>query len=170
MSFDIRTGLPKDAAAIEAVRIATWRVAYRDVMPPSLLDGLEVLPEMVRARSEALADGGASAVVAERDGRVRGFALYGPSRDDDIPGMEVYALYVLPEEFSTGMGHALMRAARSRMEAAGCAEAGLWVLAGNARARRFYERYGFTPSGRTVTRGDPPLKEVHYRLPLAAST
>ncbi|SEG38731.1 Ribosomal protein S18 acetylase RimI [Nonomuraea solani] len=169
MSFHIRTALPDDADAIETVRMATWRVAYAGVMPRSLLDGLEVRPEQVRARSEALATGSASGMVAVRDGLLQGFSLYGPSRDDDIPGMEVYALYVLPAEFSTGMGRALMTATMEEITAAGCPEAGLWVLAENARARRFYERYGFTPSGRTVRRGDPPLDEVHYRLPLAGS-
>jgi ribosomal protein S18 acetylase RimI-like enzyme len=92
--------------------------------------------------------------------------MYGPSRDDDIPGTEVYAIYVLPEEFSTGMGRALMAAAVAELP--GAAEVGLWVLADNPRARRFYERFGFTLSGRSKTLPHPPLQEVHYRLRLPA--
>ncbi|NRQ36763.1 GNAT family N-acetyltransferase [Nonomuraea sp. NN258] len=125
MSFLIRSALPGDAAAIETVRMASWQVAYRGIMPDALLDGLEPRTEMVRKRAEWLADGTTTA-----------------------------------EEFSTGMGRALMAATVDR---AGAAELGLWVLRDNARARRFYERAGFTPSGRARTEGDPPLAEVHYR-------
>ncbi|SDH31561.1 GNAT family N-acetyltransferase [Nonomuraea jiangxiensis] len=118
MSFAIRKASPEDAAGIEAVRIATWRVAYRGVMPDPFLDGLEVRPE----------------------------------------------------EFSTGMGRALMAASTEELSSSGHAEVGLWVLADNPRARRFYERFGFTLSGRTKMWPDPPLEELHYRMTLAANT
>jgi GNAT superfamily N-acetyltransferase len=170
MSFEIRAAGPADSAAIEEVRVASWRVAYRGVVPDAFLDGMEVRPEQVRRRAEALADGRLTGVVAVRDGSVHGFTLYGASRDADIPGMEVYAIYVLPGDFSTGMGRALMTATTRDMAASGCAETGLWVLADNPRARRFCERYGFTPSGRTELLGDPPLEEVHYRLTLSGRT
>ncbi|TDD46299.1 GNAT family N-acetyltransferase [Nonomuraea terrae] len=170
MSFDIRSAGPEDSPAIEEVRIASWRVAYRGVLPDTYLDGLEVRPQLVQARAEALADGRLTGAVAVRDGSVRGFTLYGPSRDADIPGMEVYAIYVLPDDFSTGMGRALMTATTQAMAASGGTETGLWVLADNPRARRFYERFGFTPSGRTKQVEDPPLEEVHYRLTLSART
>ncbi|PZG14635.1 GNAT family N-acetyltransferase [Nonomuraea aridisoli] len=170
MSFDIRSAGPEDSAAIEEVRIASWRVAYRGVVPDAYLDGMEVRPRLVRERAEAVAGGRLSGVVAVRDGSVHGFTLYGASRDDDIPGMEVYAIYVLPGDFSTGMGRALMTATTQDMAASGCTETGLWVLTDNPRARRFYERRGFTPSGRTKLLGDPPLEEMHYRLTLSART
>ncbi|MEU4508812.1 GNAT family N-acetyltransferase [Nonomuraea wenchangensis] len=165
MSYEIRAARPEDAGVIEEIRLATWRVAYRDVMPADFLAGLEVRPEIVRNRADALASGRVTGRVAVRDD-VRGFALYGPSRDEDVPGMEVYAIYVLPEEFSTGMGRALMASAVEDLASSGHREAGLWVLAANARARRFYERFGFSPSGRSKMLPDPPLEEVHYRMDL----
>ena len=163
MSYEIRAARPEDSGVIEEVRLATWRVAYRDVMPADFLAGLEVRPEIVRNRADALASGRVTGRVAVRDD-VRGFALYGPSRDEDVPGMEVY---VLPEEFSTGMGRALMASAVEDLASSGHREAGLWVLAANARARRFYERFGFSLSGRSKMLPDPPLEEVHYRMDLA---
>ncbi|MFC5822255.1 hypothetical protein [Nonomuraea insulae] len=39
MPFDIRPALAQDSAAIEAVWIATWRVAYRGLMPDAYLAG-----------------------------------------------------------------------------------------------------------------------------------
>jgi RimJ/RimL family protein N-acetyltransferase len=39
----------------------------------------------------------------------------------------------------------------------------LWTLAGNARARRFYERAGFTPDGATSRlAGLGHVEEVRY--------
>jgi ribosomal protein S18 acetylase RimI-like enzyme len=169
MTFELRPATTDDSEAIENVRIATWRVAYHGIMPDSYLDALVVLPDMVRGRAEGIAVGGTAGVVALRDGRLRGFSLYGTSRDEGIDGVEVYAIYVLPEEFSTGMGGALMAESVARVRDSGHAEVGLWVLAENARARRFYERFGFTLSGRTKTLPDPPLKEVHYRMALGGA-
>ncbi|MFI6595157.1 GNAT family N-acetyltransferase [Nonomuraea sp. NPDC050536] len=163
-SFEIRPASPADSQGIEDVRITTWKTAYRGVMPDSLLDELSVSPEMVSRRSALLTDG-TSGFVAVRDGRVRGFTLYGEARDDGHDGMEIYAIYVLPEEFSTGMGRTLMAAS---LEDLRDQEVGLWVLADNPRARRFYERCGFTRSGLVKTESDPPLEQVHYRR--AAST
>ena len=52
----------------------------------------------------------------------------------------------------------------------GHAEAVLWVVAGNARARRFYERYGWVPAG--VERAEEVavgvlVTEARYRTALA---
>ena len=167
MTFEMRSATTDDSEAIEDVRIATWRVAYHGIMPDSYLNALEVRPAMVRGRAEGLATGATAGVVALRDGRLRGFSLYGTSRDEGIYGMEVYAIYVLPGEFSTGMGGALMAESVARVRESGHAEVGLWVLAENARARRFYERFGFTLSGRTKVLPDPPLEEIHYRMALS---
>lgn len=171
MSLTIRSVLSEDSAAIEEVRIAGWRVAYRGLLPDALLDGMEVRPQLVEARANAMQDGRLKGHVAVGDGTVRGFTLYGASRDDDIPGMEVYAIYILPEDFATGMGRALMDASTVAMAAAGGTEVGLWVLTDNARGRRFYERYGFTPSGRVKVDEDDgtPREELHYRMTLATA-
>ena len=95
------------------------------------------------------------------------FRSVGPSRDPDADA-ELYAIYALPEAWGTGAGTALMRAGLDLMREAGYAEAILWVLEDNPRARRFYEREGWRFDeafkdddvlGRRVT-------EVRYRLRL----
>ena len=56
---------------------------------------------------------------------------------------------------------------------AGFSEVRLWVMEENTRARRFYERYGFTPDGThhlfrlTAPDGsETAIPEVRYALPL----
>jgi GNAT superfamily N-acetyltransferase len=81
---------------------------------------------------------------------------------------EVYALYVAPDWWSTGTGRSLMAAALTALSQTGYRRAALWVLAGNARARRFYERAGFTADGaENVLAGLGGVLEVRYARLLA---
>jgi len=76
---------------------------------------------------------------------------------------ELYALYVTPAWWSTGAGRALMGRVLVCLEADGYRQVVLWVLAGNARARRFYDRAGFAPDGGTnILTGLGDVLEVRY--------
>ena len=67
-----------------------------------------------------------------------------------------------------GVGRLLMDASRDQLRRHGAREALLWVLAGNERARRFYEIGGWRPDGarRMEIMGDSALEEVRYRCAL----
>lgn len=128
--MDVRTAGPQDALAVETVRLTTWRVAYRGLVPQDFLDSLEP--------RERPAIPGVTTLLASDPDPVA-MAAYGPSRDDDLDGLELYALYVLPERWGTGLGHHLL-------ELAGDVRS-LWVLEDNDRARGFYAAHGFRPDG-----------------------
>ncbi|GAA4071837.1 GNAT family N-acetyltransferase [Nonomuraea soli] len=164
MTFQIRPAVPADARAIETVRITSWKSAYQGIVSDEYLDSLEVTAQRVEFRAESLADGHSAAFVAVVGGEIRGFSAYGPARE--FEGDEVYAIYLLPGEFSTGMGRALMDATLDDLRARGSRSVGLWVLTDNARARRFYEAAGFTWTG-GVQHWDQ-LEELHYSRSLPA--
>ncbi|MCZ0982010.1 GNAT family N-acetyltransferase [Streptomyces diastatochromogenes] len=65
----------------------------------------------------------------------------------------------------TGVGRALMAASVEALVAAGFRAAALWVFAGNARGRRFYEAAGWRPDGTAVREetGGRVLEELRYR-------
>jgi GNAT superfamily N-acetyltransferase len=75
---------------------------------------------------------------------------------------------VLPAAWGTGVGPRLLAAATERLVALGFTEAVLWVVKGNARARRFYEREGWAPDGgeKRQVFGDRLVREVRYATPL----
>jgi GNAT superfamily N-acetyltransferase len=76
---------------------------------------------------------------------------------------ELYALYLLPAWWSAGVGRALMTSALDSLRGDRYRRVILWVLADNARARRFYERAGFTLDGGTnVLTGLGGVLEVRY--------
>ncbi|HEY6597236.1 MAG TPA: GNAT family N-acetyltransferase [Asanoa sp.] len=85
--------------------------------------------------------------VAECDGRLVGFTYVGPDGDDDGVA-QLYAIHLEPQEQGKGLGRLLMVDALDALRAAGWPRVVLWVLAGNAHARRFYERGGWAPDGR----------------------
>jgi ribosomal protein S18 acetylase RimI-like enzyme len=97
---------------------------------------------------------------------VVGFASCGESRDAVGEG-ELYAIYALPEAWGSGIGPALMTAALAALRATGFATASLWVLEDNPRARRFYEREGWTQRGlREEEVLGIPIREAGYLIGL----
>jgi ribosomal protein S18 acetylase RimI-like enzyme len=90
------------------------------------------------------------------------------SRDSDADSQrvgEIASIYVDPAFWGTGVGRALSQEAIQRLVASGFAEISLWVLATNERARRFYEKAGFTLDGtvKEKTMLGAPVKIVRYR-------
>ncbi len=138
----IRPATPDDAEAVAYVHLETWRAAYAGVFPQEQLDDMSA--ERVQRRAELHRR--APPIVAEMDGRIVGFVSVGRANDPDADG-ELYAIYVLPDHWGTGVGPALIEAGEGRLRALGHGSAVLWVLEQNPRARRFYERSGWTLDG-----------------------
>ena len=168
--FQVRRPGPADATAIAEVHVATWKAAYAGIFHDDFLSAMSVghRAEVWNRILEEAADG-AGLHVALAGGRIVGFAHGGPSRDTDgRDAAEVYAVYVLPGYWGTGVGRALLDALVAELTAGGAPEATLWVLEPNHRARAFYEREGWKPDGRaeTIERGNTAVQELRYRRPL----
>jgi ribosomal protein S18 acetylase RimI-like enzyme len=161
----VRWAAPEDARAIAAIQVETWRAAYVGVMPQQVLDDLDVGQRM-SAWERSLKSEESAQFIAERDGDGVGFVSAGPCFHEADTG-EIYAIYVRPHAWGTGSGWALMEAGVAWL-AERWPEAVLWVAEENPRARRSYERYGWTPEStrvEEVTRG-ATVSEVLYRLVL----
>ena len=150
----IRRARPEDARAVAEVHVGSWRHAYRGLLPDAYLDRLSVEDREAMWR-EAFGEPDEGAFVAESDGRIVGFAAFGPSRDEDAgDGIgEIPAIYVEPSTVGRGVGRELIEAATAALREAGHRRATLWVLEANERARRFYEKAGWAWDG-TVDRHD----------------
>jgi len=92
-----------------------------------------------------------------------GFAWTGDSRDEPGKG-ELFAIYVVPEAWGSGAGSALMASALEALRS--YSSATLWVLEDNPRARRFYEREGWSLDGgrRDEEFLGVTVAEVRYRI------
>jgi ribosomal protein S18 acetylase RimI-like enzyme len=143
----VREATIADAVAIARVHVASWQVAYRELIPASRLATFTV-PARTAAwrhnlgrRSEVFTD-----VFDDGDDGIVGFASFGASRE--LPGWgEIWAIYVAPEAWGRGVGSALFADAMATLAARGLARVMLWVLEGNERALRFYQGSGFVLDG-----------------------
>jgi GNAT superfamily N-acetyltransferase len=102
---------------------------------------------------------------------VVGFVSVGASRDADASG-ELFAIYVEPDHWGTGVGGDLLAAGEQRLRELGHTDAILWVLEDNPRARRFYERAGWSRDGarRPITFLGVEVPEARYRKQHGAPT
>lgn len=142
-----------DIEAVAELRVRAWQSAYAGLLPAAYLSSMSVEEDAAaRRRMFAASDGTIVNLVAEaEDGGIAGWAALGPyriegphGRGGPAGGAELYALYVRPDVLGTGVGRLLAGACLARAAASGASRIALWVIGGNARARRFYERAGFT--------------------------
>ncbi|WP_411285120.1 GNAT family N-acetyltransferase [Lapillicoccus sp.] len=138
----------EDAEALADLHLDVWEDAYADLMPASVFAERRArrAQRVASWRSIIAAGSSANLLAWSSQGRLMGFSSTGPGRDspeDALPPLELMALYVRAEVYGTGLGYALCEAAM------GSSPAYLWVLDGNARATRFYERQGFVLDGAT---------------------
>lgn len=132
--FRVRGGSVGDVARVAQIWYDGWQEAHRGRVPDDLIT--------VRTREsfdERAADRIPDTSIAELNGAVAGFIMI----NDD----EVEQVYVAAEGRGTGMADALLAEAERRVAAIGHTQAWLAVVAGNARARRFYERNGWRDEG-----------------------
>ena len=163
----VRDARPEDAAAIAGVHTRSWQVGYAHAFSADALAGIsaERRREHIARWIGAHQPRSAFLVAASR-GTVLGFASVGPSRDPDARSAgELYSIYVDPDHWGSGHGRALIAEAEARLRSAGFAEATLWVLGDNPRARRFYEAAGWTLDGaiKQDTHLGTEVTEVRYR-------
>ena len=160
----VRAAVPEDAPALGAIHVATWRTAYRGLVPDERLDGLD--PKRSAEMFERLIEeGDPKTFVAARDDAPLAFLTVGACRDEDLEGKagEIWGIYVTPEAWRQGIGRMLCLHGESILTEKGFASSALWVFADNDDARRFYEAMGYHVDGASKTLEiGKPLEAVRY--------
>lgn len=154
-----------DCAAIAAVHVEAWRVAYQHLLPAEYLSSLSV--EQRASMWQQILQKGTRVLVARRDGAVVGFVAFGSASHESPSSecLEMWALYVQPTCWSMGVGCALWLAALTKAQAQGCRSIALWVAEHNDRAIAFYRRAGLVPDSvarKQTALGDVVLDEARY--------
>jgi ribosomal protein S18 acetylase RimI-like enzyme len=167
VTLSLRPAHADDIDSIGTLHYRSRIAAYRDFVP---IDGLSALsPESLsawwRERFTYEADTHRLTVAID-DGRTVGFSYVGPEEEHTPDLGQLYAIHLLPEAQGRGIGKALMCDAIEAMRRREWSAAVLWVLEGNAHARRFYERGGWRPDGREREEmiGTAPTRQLRYEL------
>ncbi|MFB7250577.1 GNAT family N-acetyltransferase [Microbacterium sp. NPDC056234] len=155
----VRWARVEDATGVAEVHVDAWRSAYPGLIDQTVLDGLDVDRRTTMWASfitrslqglppEGYDEPAHRLLVAEDDERILGWVTFGPGRDEgESHRGEIAGLYAHPSVWSHGVGHALISRVDGELREAGYPDAYLWVLAGNARAIRFYETHGWIADG-----------------------
>lgn len=158
----VRDARADDVEAIARVHVAAWQKAYKHVFPPDAL-GLLSVEQRTAQWHDWLKHSEVTVLVAEQGDEVRAFASAGPSRDEESAA-ELYAIYVDPPIWGSGVGSALLLEIEGRLRDAGLGQATLWVLQDNTRARSFYEAAGWcAESTRSEIMLGVEIVEIRYR-------
>lgn len=119
----------------------SWHETYAGLVDPAYMERLtlEKCVETAHRWSDNI-------LVAKDGDQVVGFVGFGASQDGTISDCgEVFSIYVLADYHGQQVGYELMNAAMEKL--AEYKRIAVWVLKGNERAIRFYERYGFRFDG-----------------------
>lgn len=149
MDIAYREARVEDAAGIALVDVVSQQIGYRGFLPAAHLDGMSIGEQQQRWQGALESDVTDRTVVAvdNTNKKVIGFVRAGKTKDSAIGG--VTHLFVLPEYWAIGVGQALMSKAIEVMRDFGMNSARLYVYRENTRGRRFYDRQGWKPDGRT---------------------
>jgi GNAT superfamily N-acetyltransferase len=159
----VRPARPEDAAEIARIQLATWRVAYRRLLPRHVLDNLD--EAWIAARWTAAVQGPPSprhrvlvAVEQAEQSYLVGFAASGPADEQALAPEEealpedVVAftdLLVEPRWGRRGHGSRLLAASVDLWREDGFATAVAWAYDGDPATRKFLGSAGWEPDGAT---------------------
>lgn len=143
----VREATVKDVKDISRIYAQSWKAAYAGLLPQAFLDTIDD-GRWVEKFNADIGGGALSALMIMDGGRPAGCAAFGRSREESRTGWgELVSVYLHPDYFGAGYGQALLEAAMHKLREQGHERVFLWVLRENSRARRFYEKNGFAPSG-----------------------
>ncbi len=161
----VRPARPSDAGEIARIQLATWRVAYRRMLPKHVLDNLNeafLSRQWVAAIETPPSDRHRVLVAVEQgeQSHLVGFAASGPVDEqalapDEPPtalGEDVVAvtdLLVEPRWGRRGHGSRLLAASVDLWRADGAAIAVAWAFDGDPATRKFLGSAGWEPDGAT---------------------
>jgi GNAT superfamily N-acetyltransferase len=133
-SVTLRQAREDDAAAVAKIWYDGWRDGHLGHVPDDL-----VAVRTEESFQSRAADRVGDTVVAVVDDAVAGFAM--------VVGDEVEQVYVSEQHRGRGVAGILLAEAERLVAVSGNERAWLAVVDGNVRARRFYERNGWTDEG-----------------------
>lgn len=149
-----------DRTEISRIYEESWKYAYAGIIPQNYLDSI---PE--GQWISGLDHPERKTLICVEDSKFVGTSSFGKSRFGQFDDWgEIISIYLLPAYMGKGHGKLLLRAAVSELKNLGYEDAFLWVLEENARARHFYERFGFRQTEDYLDNdiGGKTLREIRY--------
>ena len=171
MPWSLRPAVPRDVEGITTV-LAESFAGYRSFAPPGWRPP-DPQAELKRFRA-FLGSRDVWCLLAEEDDEIAGHVAIMPSRihphpSDDDAMAHFWQLFVREPWWGSGLATALHAEAVREAGVRGFTSMRLFTPAAHARARRFYEREGWTPAGAPFDDLDFGMPLVEYRRAISIS-
>jgi len=161
-----------DGLAVGDYHLRCRQIAYRGLMPDSVIDGTSREQNQRRWAGFFASDPAVSGyqhVVAVIDDTAVGHVSLAPSRQDASVG-EIAVAYVDPDHQRRGIGAGLLVTAHRMLAKRGFERAVLWTLVGNDPAISFYEKHGWELDGHTKVEVENGAEIHEIRMSLDLTT
>ena len=147
--YTLRAGNASDSHDVARVNIEAFRSALQGVLSAQYLAGLshQTRADSIRARFDQ--PGYRMQVAVDENGRVIGFADWGPPREEIGHDCELYAIYVDPSQQGRGVGRLLFKRVAQVVLVEGMGSIVLSVFSENPY-RAFYDKLGGIEVGRST--------------------
>lgn len=129
------------AEALARILIAAWQSGFRGILSESTIQKYTQFESCVTMFCQVLSSNAGTMYLALFNGQPAGFLYWLPEGET----ARIEALLTIPEFWGKGVASALME--RALVDTADFQGVTVWPFAENHRARRFYEKHGFSPSG-----------------------
>jgi GNAT superfamily N-acetyltransferase len=140
MGAQVRSAGPSDIAEVRSIALATWPVAYREILSPAQLAYMLDLMYSEKALLAQMRDQGHRFLLAHDRGMPAGFASFSCTCAGATT--RIHKLYVLPHMQGLGIGLHLLEAIKDAAAVAGDGRMELNVNRHNPSVG-FYHRNGF---------------------------
>lgn len=160
----IRKAAPGDEAVLAEIHRESWRAGFADILPMEELERATDLQRATQGYHNALLREDSHIAVEFVEEQPHCFAAWGKNRCDLGEHVaELICIHSLQDKWARGYGSAMMRYVLAQLQQEQYESVILWVFESNTRARRFYEKHGFSQTGeRKLARSVPEIMYVKY--------
>lgn len=148
----VRRASTDDLELAAVAYVAGWQQGFKDMFSATVFSGDDFVVDRCAEVREALLDEDTTISVVELDGRVVGFT--GINTADPIPCLD--DVWVHPNAWGSGAATALISAAEDEFRNVGVNRLTSWVPEDSPRARRLFDKSGWTPTGEIEALGVYP--------------
>lgn len=156
MDYTIERVKPGDEASLAYIQTEGWKAGFQGILSDEILQRCTQLDRVTAMYRHMLEEKIANGYLLKVDGEPHCIAWWDATREKDMPVYaELICIHSLPNRWRMGYGSHMMETVLRDIKAAGYSKVMLWVFEENARARRFYEKHGFTNFGKSKPNLEP---------------
>ena len=131
------------------IHVFGWRSAYKKIISDDFLFNKMLVSKRISHFDNAVRNNLGENYVFD-DGIIKAVLTIGACRDTDkLDAFELWGIYVDPFMKRQGIGSEMLKFCEKKAIERGFKEIYLWVFEKNKNARNFYEKFGYSPDGKS---------------------